>query len=199
MIADKRRSGWSSRTWCSTSTTPAPSPTPRGSSPARRRSPGGTASTRRRRPLQDGAEHRDGEVLHRLLRRGRASRTTRSTAWTTSPGTAARSSPTRGPTSPRAIDGLDLQEVLRYAKSKGVKIRLWMHWQAAETHMDRAFPLYREWGVEGVMLDFMDRDDQEMVRFLRRALETAADEPPDRHAARRVGSRPAWSGPIPTC
>ena len=43
-----------------------------------------------------------------------------------------------------------------------------MHWQAAEAHMERAFPLYREWGVEGVMLDFMDRDDQEMVNFLRR-------------------------------
>jgi len=40
--------------------------------------------------------------------------------------------------------------------------------------MDRAFPLFREWGVEGVMLDFMDRDDQVMVNFLRRAIETAA-------------------------
>ena len=75
----------------------------------------------------------------------------------------------------KGIDGLDLPEVLRYAKAKGVKIRLWMHWKAAETHMERAFPLYRDWGVEGVMLDFMDRDDQEMVRFLRRALKTAAD------------------------
>ena len=70
--------------------------------------------------------------------------------------------------------GLDLREVLRYAASKGVKIRLWMHWRAAEAQMDRAFPLYREWGVEGVMLDFMDRDDQEMVNFLHRALKTAA-------------------------
>ncbi|WP_165226546.1 glycoside hydrolase family 97 protein [Aquisphaera insulae] len=75
----------------------------------------------------------------------------------------------------RGIDGLDLREVLRYASSKGVKIRLWMHWQAAMAHMDRAFPLYREWGVEGIMLDFMDRDDQEMVRFLRRAIEKAAE------------------------
>ena len=75
----------------------------------------------------------------------------------------------------KGIAGLDLREVLRHAESKGVKIRLWMHWQAAEAHMDRAFPLYREWGVEGVMLDFMDRDDQEMVRFLRRALELAAE------------------------
>jgi alpha-glucosidase len=74
----------------------------------------------------------------------------------------------------RGIQGLDLREVLRYAASKGVKIRLWMHWRGAEAHMDRAFLLYHQWGVEGVMLDFMDRDDQEMVNFLRRALEKAA-------------------------
>jgi alpha-glucosidase len=74
----------------------------------------------------------------------------------------------------RGIAGLDLREVLRYAASKGVRIRLWMHWKAAEAHMDRAFRLYREWGVQGVMLDFMDRDDQLMINFLRRALELAA-------------------------
>ena len=73
------------------------------------------------------------------------------------------------------IEGLDLQEILKYAREKGVKIRLWMHWRAAETHMERAFPLYKEWGVEGVMLDFMDRDDQLMNGFLRRALVLAAE------------------------
>ncbi len=83
--------------------------------------------------------------------------------------------PYEGANITRGIDGLDLQEVIRHAKEKGVKLRLWMHWRAAETHMERAFPLYRAWGIEGVMLDFMDRDDQEMVRFLRRALRLAAD------------------------
>jgi alpha-glucosidase len=75
----------------------------------------------------------------------------------------------------KGIKGLDLPEVLRYAKQKGVGIRLWMHWKAAEKHMERAFPLYRQWGIHGVMLDFMDRDDQEMYRFLRRAVKLAAD------------------------
>src|SRR5262249_33564578 len=82
--------------------------------------------------------------------------------------------PYRGADITRGVEGLDLREVLRYAAAKGVKLRLWMNWRAAEAHMDRAFPLYRQWGVEGVMLDFMDRDDQVMVKFLRRALETAA-------------------------
>ncbi len=74
----------------------------------------------------------------------------------------------------RGLPGLDLREVVRYAASKGVKVRLWMHWRDALAQMDRAFPLYHEWGVEGVMLDFMDRDDQEMVNFLRGVLQKAA-------------------------
>ena len=82
--------------------------------------------------------------------------------------------PYKGADITRGVAGLDLKEVLRHAATKGVKIRLWMNWQAAEAHMDQAFPLYRDWGVEGVMLDFMDRDDQAMVKFLRRAIETAA-------------------------
>lgn len=41
--------------------------------------------------------------------------------------------------------------------------------------MDRAFPLYREWGIEGVMVDFLDRDDQEMSHFVHRLLKTAGD------------------------
>lgn len=77
------------------------------------------------------------------------------------------------PTTP--IPGLDLNEVLTYAASKNVRIRLWMNWEAARDHMDRAFPLYRQWGIEGVMLDFMDRDDQEMNRFVHRAVKLAAD------------------------
>jgi alpha-glucosidase len=74
-----------------------------------------------------------------------------------------------------AIDGLDLPEILAYAKRKGVRLRLWMHWQAARDHMARAFPLYRQWGIEGVMIDFMDRDDQEMVNFQRELLRLAAE------------------------
>ena len=75
----------------------------------------------------------------------------------------------------RGIAGLDLNEVIDYARQKSVRLRLWMHWEAAKQHMARAFPLYREWGIEGVMIDFMDRDDQEMVVFQRELLQLAAD------------------------
>jgi alpha-glucosidase len=74
----------------------------------------------------------------------------------------------------RAVAGIDLPDVLRHARDKGVRLRLWLHWEDARDHMQRAFPLYRRWGIEGVMLDFMDRDDQEMVHFLRDVLVLAA-------------------------
>jgi alpha-glucosidase len=75
----------------------------------------------------------------------------------------------------KALPDIDLPEVLKYAKAKGVRLRLWMNWRAAEKHMARAFPLYKQWGVEGVMLDFLERDDQEMNRWVRAAVKLAAE------------------------
>jgi alpha-glucosidase len=83
--------------------------------------------------------------------------------------------PYEGAAPTKGVEGLDLPEILKHAKTKGVRLRLWMHWKAAESHMERAFPLYRDWGIEGVMLDFMDRDDQEMNTFVRRAVKLAAE------------------------
>ena len=41
--------------------------------------------------------------------------------------------------------------------------------------MKTAFPIYEKWGIEGVMLDFMDRDDHEMINFLHVAVRLAAE------------------------
>jgi alpha-glucosidase len=83
--------------------------------------------------------------------------------------------PYKGADITHALPAIDLAEVIRYGQEKKVGIRLWMHWEAAKAHMDRAFPLYRQWGIHGVMVDFMDRDDQEMVNFLRELVRKAAD------------------------
>jgi alpha-glucosidase len=81
----------------------------------------------------------------------------------------------RGPTDvTRAAPSIDLPEILRYAKAKGVRLRLWMHWEALKPQIDEAFRTYERWGIEGVMVDFMDRDDQEMVRFYHEMAEKAA-------------------------
>ncbi len=75
-------------------------------------------------------------------------------------------------TQPR--EGLELHRILDYAKQRGVGIRLWVHWAALDKRLEEAFTCYEAWGISGLMVDFLDRDDQEMVRFCRRVLESAA-------------------------
>lgn len=69
--------------------------------------------------------------------------------------------------------GLELPRILAYAKEKGVGIRLWIHWKALEPRLEEAFALYHKWGVKGLMVDFLDRNDQEMVAFCERVLKSA--------------------------
>jgi alpha-glucosidase len=68
---------------------------------------------------------------------------------------------------------VDMPELLRYAEEKNVRIWLWSHWTSVDKYMDKAFPLFEQWGVAGVKIDFMNRDDQEMVRWYRHVVETA--------------------------
>ena len=80
-----------------------------------------------------------------------------------------------GPTDiTRAAPSIDMPELLRYAKEKGVRLRLWLHWKALKPQIDDAFATYERWGIEGVMVDFMDRDDQEMVAFYHEMASKAA-------------------------
>ena len=70
---------------------------------------------------------------------------------------------------------LDLPAVLAYARAKGVRIRLWMHWRGLEKYLDQALPLYEKWGVSGLMVDFINGDSQERVRFVSRVTAAAAE------------------------
>jgi alpha-glucosidase len=74
----------------------------------------------------------------------------------------------------RAVPGLDMKEVCDYAKSKGVGIRVWVHFYALYPKLDTAFALFEKWGISGMMVDFMDRDDQEMVNMQTEILQKAA-------------------------
>jgi alpha-glucosidase len=75
----------------------------------------------------------------------------------------------------RLNPNVDLQAILAHAKSKGVRIWLWAHWADIERQADEAFALYEKWGIAGVKIDFMDRDDQWMVNFYRRIVQKAAE------------------------
>ena len=70
----------------------------------------------------------------------------------------------------RPIPELDLPGLVAYAKDRKVGLWLWLNWKALDAQMDEAIPLYEQWGIKGVKVDFMDRDDQAMVDFYHRLL-----------------------------
>ena len=72
---------------------------------------------------------------------------------------------------------IDLPEIISYAKSKKVRIILWLYSSDVNRNSayKKAFPIYRQWGVAGIKIDFMDRDDQEMVDWYHEIIRCAAD------------------------
>ena len=71
-------------------------------------------------------------------------------------------------------EAVNVEGVIKYGKGKGVDVILWAAWSMLSTHEDREriFSRYSKAGAAGFKIDFMDRDDQILERFLE---ETAAD------------------------
>ena len=72
---------------------------------------------------------------------------------------------------------INIPEIISYAASKNVKIILWLYNSDVNRNSayKKAFPLYRQWGIAGVKIDFMDRDDQDMVNWYHDIIKCAAE------------------------
>ena len=69
---------------------------------------------------------------------------------------------------------IDMQELLDYGKEKGVGIILWVVWKTLDVQLEEIMPVFEEWGIAGLKVDFMQRDDQWMVNYYWRIAEEAA-------------------------
>ena len=78
---------------------------------------------------------------------------------------------TRDPYTPNPA--VDVHELIRYGREKGVGIILWMTWLVVENHFEM-FEELSKWGVKGVKIAFMDRSDQWMVNYYERVAAEAA-------------------------
>lgn len=74
----------------------------------------------------------------------------------------------------KIIPEIDMEGLVKYAESKGVGIILWGGYYAFHKDLENVCRHYSEMGVKGFKIDFMDRDDQEIVDFIYEAAETAA-------------------------
>lgn len=65
----------------------------------------------------------------------------------------------------KTVPAMDIEALAAYAAQKNVGLILWVAWAPFEKKMDEAFALYSKWGIKGLKVDFMDRDDQRVVDF----------------------------------
>jgi len=74
----------------------------------------------------------------------------------------------------RPIEAVNMDVLAAYAKEKNVGIILWVTWLALDRQMTEALDNYVKWGVKGIKVDFMQRDDQIMVNFYEHTAKEAA-------------------------
>ncbi|MCC8187000.1 MAG: glycoside hydrolase family 97 protein [Bacteroides sp.] len=75
----------------------------------------------------------------------------------------------------RTVPDIDIKELVEYGRSKQVGVILWASWQLTDKEADRAFPYYAAMGVKGFKVDFIDSDDQRMIRSVSSIAQKAAD------------------------
>jgi alpha-glucosidase len=71
---------------------------------------------------------------------------------------------------------VDVPELVRYAAKKNVKIWIWLYSKAVAEQMHQAFPLYEKWGVAGVKIDFILRNDQGGIQWYYDVAKLAAED-----------------------
>ncbi len=74
----------------------------------------------------------------------------------------------------QVVPEINIKELVDYGAKKQIGIILWAGYHAFNRDMEKVCKYYSELGVKGFKVDFMDRDDQEMVEFNYRAAATCA-------------------------
>jgi alpha-glucosidase len=69
---------------------------------------------------------------------------------------------------------IDMLALLDHARQKNVGLILWCVWVTLDRQLQQALDLFKKWGVKGIKVDFMDRDDQKVVNFYKKVAIEAA-------------------------
>jgi alpha-glucosidase len=70
---------------------------------------------------------------------------------------------------------IDMPALVSYAAKQKVGLWLWVQWSLLDRQMDAALAQYEKWGIKGIKVDFMDRNDQQMVDYYHKLIRKAAD------------------------
>lgn len=71
---------------------------------------------------------------------------------------------------------INMDSLSAYAREKGIKICMWTLAATLDRQLDSALQQFRRWGIDFIMTDFIDRDDQQAMRFFERIAAACARE-----------------------
>ena len=69
---------------------------------------------------------------------------------------------------------LNMDTLVAYAKKRGIGISMWTLSMTLNRQLDSALRQFQRWGVDFIMTDFIDRDDQQTVNFYKKIAEACA-------------------------
>jgi alpha-glucosidase len=72
------------------------------------------------------------------------------------------------------VPDINVQELVDYGRRKNVGVILWVVWKTLDDQLEPALNQFEKWGVKGIKVDFMQRDDQKVVNFFHRLSREAA-------------------------
>jgi alpha-glucosidase len=72
------------------------------------------------------------------------------------------------------VPAMNIDELVAYGKQKNVGIILWMVWKTLDDQLLPAMEQFERWGVKGLKIDFMQRDDQKVINFYHKVCREAA-------------------------
>lgn len=72
------------------------------------------------------------------------------------------------------VNDLDLAEVIRYARQKGIGVWLYVNQRALENQLDHILPIYKAWGVAGIKFGFVHVGSHRWTTWLHEAIKKCA-------------------------
>jgi len=63
------------------------------------------------------------------------------------------------------VPEINMEEITAYAQKKNVGVILWVVWKSLDDQLIPALDQYAKWGIKGVKVDFMQRDDQLLINY----------------------------------
>jgi len=72
------------------------------------------------------------------------------------------------------VPAMKMDELAAYAKQKKVGLIMWVVWKTLDDQLEPALAQFEKWGVKGIKVDFMQRDDQPVINFYHKICREAA-------------------------